>query len=560
MPGKGALSGLAAKCVEFGLLSKTQALAAVREASVAKMPFVEYLLEHTEVDDIKLAASSMTAFNLPLLDIDAFDLTQIDMSILNLGLIEAHFVLPLGKRGKKCYIAMADPSNVQALDDVKYTFGLSAEPILVRASALKRAIKSAHKLSDNVLDLTGIDLSKANLLHDKDHSLNIEDAPVVKFVDKILRDAIKKGASDIHFEPYEHTFRIRIRRDGVLSELASTESGLGPRIIARLKVLSQLNLSERRVPQDGRFKIAIANDGAIDFRISTCPTLFGEKTVVRILDPTSAQMGIDALGYEPAQKDLFLQAINKPQGMVLVTGPTGSGKTVSLYTALNILNTMEVNISTAEDPVEINLAGVNQVNVNSRVGLTFATALKAFLRQDPDIVMVGEIRDLETAETAVKAAQTGHLVLSTLHTNSAPETIVRLMNMGIPTYNLATALSLVIAQRLARRLCQACRHPVDVPKQALLDAGYNDDELDTVQLYQPIGCDECSEGYKGRVGLYEVMPITSEISKIIMGGGNAIDLAKQARAEGVINLHRAGLNKVKSGLTTLDEVLRVTKA
>lgn len=559
MPTKSALPGLAGKLVAADLMDETQARTAVAEANKAHQPFVAYLASQKEVDMQAVAKTAMQAFGLPWLDIQAFDLHKIPSELVKASLIEQHFILPLVQRKKKLYVAMADPSNLQALDDIKFQMGVVPEPILVEANALEYAIAGTLKLADEELDLSDIDMSGVDKVHATDEHINVDDAPLVQYINKILRDAIKKGASDIHFEPYERSYRIRIRRDGVLKEMAQPAVELGPRLCARLKVLSRLNLSERRIPQDGRFKLNLGPDEAIDFRVNTCPTLFGEKVVLRILDPTSAKIGIDALGYEPNQKKLFLDAIHRPQGMILVTGPTGSGKTVSLYTALNILNTPEVNISTAEDPVEINLPGINQVNVSSKVGLTFAAALKAFLRQDPDIVMVGEIRDLETAETAVKAAQTGHLVLSTLHTNSAPETIVRLMNMGIPPYNLATALALVIAQRLARRLCEKCKKPADLPKEALIQAGFSEEELASATLFEANGCDECSDGYKGRVGLYEVMPISKETSKIIMAGGNVIDIINQAKTENIINLTRAGLNKVAKGLTTLEEVLRVTK-
>lgn len=553
-----ALSGLFSKLVLNQLLTEAEAQAVLQKSEQSKRPPIsEYLAEHPE-QAMPIAKIAMEAFHLPLLDASVFNVSQIDEKIRLKPLIEEHRVLPLMVRKGTLMLAVADPSNTSPMDAFKFQTRLPCEMILADGVSLEQAIDTVLSLEDT-LDLSGIDVTGIDSPRPSEGHGNVSEAPIVQYIDKILIDAIEKGASDIHFEPYETYYRIRVRRDGVLTELVKTSPEVGPRISARLKVMSQLNISERRIPQDGRFKHELSNGKSIDFRVSTCPTLFGEKVVLRILDSSAAQMGIDALGYESQQKQQFLDAIHKPQGMVLVTGPTGSGKTVSLYTALNILNTDTVNISTAEDPVEINLPGINQVNVNPKVGLTFAAALKSFLRQDPDIVMVGEIRDLETAETAVKAAQTGHLVLSTLHTNSAPETVVRLINMGIPVYNLATALSLVIAQRLARRLCDACKKPVDLPDEALLSVGFHESELKKVKVHEPAGCTKCQDGYKGRVGLYEVMPITTDLSTIIMAGGNAIELAKQAEAEGVYTIHRAGLNKVAEGLTSIDEVLRVTK-
>jgi type IV pilus assembly protein PilB len=464
-------------------------------------------------------------------------------------------------------VAVSDPTNLQALDEIKFHVGSNTEPVLVEENKLSVAIDRAMEANDaSMADLTDEDLDDLDIAAEDDDKgedvseADIDDTPIVRFVNKVLLDAINKGASDIHFEPYEKMFRVRLRQDGILHEVASPPVNLANRIAARLKVLSRLDISERRIPQDGRMKMTLSKNRAIDFRVNTCPTLFGEKIVMRILDPSSAKLGIDALGYEEDQKQLYLDALARPYGMILVTGPTGSGKTVSLYTGLNILNTEGSNISTAEDPAEINLPGVNQVNVNPKVGLTFASALRAFLRQDPDIIMVGEIRDLETAEIAIKAAQTGHLVLSTLHTNDAPQTLTRLANMGVPPYNIASSVSLIIAQRLARRLCTHCKEPHDdIPKEALLKEGFSEDEVEGLTLYKPKGCDQCSNGYKGRVGVYQVMPISEAMGKIIMEGGNSMQLAEQAAKEGVADLRASGLKKVKDGVTSLEEINRVTK-
>ncbi|MGD8937534.1 MAG: type IV-A pilus assembly ATPase PilB, partial [Thiogranum sp.] len=443
----------------------------------------------------------------------------------------------------------------------------STETILVEEDKLTRAIERALDSADSSMadlldeDLDNLDVSAGDDDPGKDDNIDadIDDTPVVRFVNKVLLDAINKGASDVHIEPYEKSFRIRFRRDGVLHEVASPPLSMANRLIARVKVMSRMDIAERRVPQDGRIKMAISRRRAIDFRVNSCPTLYGEKIVLRILDPTSAQLGIDVLGYEEDQKRIYLENLNKPYGMILVTGPTGSGKTVSLYTGLNILNTPDRNISTCEDPVEINLAGINQCNMNPKAGLTFASALRAFLRQDPDIIMVGEIRDLETAEIAVKAAQTGHMVMSTLHTNDAPQTLTRLANMGVPPYNIASSVNLIIAQRLARRLCNNCKQPVDIPHEALLEEGFREHELSSLQLYGPVGCDQCAEGYKGRVGIYQVMPVSEAMGRIIMENGNAIQLADQARSEGVADLRESGLKKVRDGITSLEEINRVTK-
>lgn len=488
-------------------------------------------------------------------------------------LISKHHALPLFKRGNRLFVATADPTNLHALDEIKFNTGISTDAVLVEADKLTAALEqflnaeeesigdALGDLDEDALDDLDIEAVTDDAASNEDTS-EADEAPIVRFVNKILLDAIKTGASDIHFEPYEKAYRVRFRTDGVLHEVARPPVNLTIRLAARLKVMSQMDISERRIPQDGRIKMKISKTRAIDFRVNTLPTLFGEKIVLRILDPSSAKLGIDALGYEDDQKKLFLDALNSPQGMILVTGPTGSGKTVSLYTGLNILNTPETNISTAEDPVEINLEGINQVMVNAKVGLTFATALRSFLRQDPDIVMVGEIRDLETAEIGIKAAQTGHLVLSTLHTNSAPETLTRLANMGVPTFNIATTVSLIIAQRLARRLCTHCKKPAtDIPDHILTEEGMDDIGIERkdFELYHPVGCSKCAKGYKGRVGVYEVVRITPSISSIIMEGGNALDIASAAKAEGFNNLRVSALRKVATGLTSLEEANRVTK-
>ena len=492
-------------------------------------------------------------------------MTQAPLDLVSEKLIEQHHALPLFKRGNRLFIAVSDPTNLQALDEIKFHAGMNTEAVMVEENKLARTIDDAISAQDSGLsDFADADLDNMDIVDEdaaKGPALTeseVDETPVVRFVNKVLLDAIKRGASDIHFEPYEKFFRVRTRLDGVLQEVAQPPIGLAPKMLARIKVMSKLDISERRIPQDGRIKMAISRNKSIDFRVSSCPTLWGEKIVLRILDASSAMMGIEALGYEEDQKQLYMDALGRPHGMILVTGPTGSGKTVSLYTGVNILNTEDRNISTAEDPVEINLPGINQVHINNKVGLTFATALRSFLRQDPDVVLVGEIRDLETAEIAIKAAQTGHLVLSTLHTNDAPQTLTRLVNMGVPPFNIASSVALIIAQRLARRLCKVCKKPVDLPRQALLDQGFTEDDLPGLQVYGPVGCEQCNAGYKGRVGLYQVMPVTEEIGRIIMEGGNAIQIADQAAKDGVIDLRRAGLQKIMSGLTSLEEINRVT--
>jgi len=517
--------------------------------------------------DIAIAAAN--EFGVPLFDLDSVNLDLDTVKLVTDKLLAKHRVLPIFKRGKRLFLAVADPTNLHAIDEIKFQTGLGVEAVVVEDDKLQKAIdKAIEQVDTQVSGLTdeeGVDLESLEVsggedeIDEKITRDDVEDAPIVRFVNKLMIDAIRRGASDLHFEPYEKTYRVRYRMDGVLKEIAQPPVQLAGKLAARLKVMSRLDIAERRVPQDGRIKMRLSKNRAIDFRVSTCPTLFGEKIVMRILDPSQAALGIDALGYEGFQKDLYMKYLAKPQGMILVTGPTGSGKTVSLYTGLHILNREDTNISTAEDPSEINLPGVNQVNVNPKVGLTFAAAMRAFLRQDPDVIMVGEIRDLETAEIAIKAAQTGHLVLSTLHTNDAPQTLTRLVDMGVKPYAIATSVSLIIAQRLARRLCSHCKQPMDVPKEALLKEGFAETDVAAgIKLFSPKGCGNCTDGYKGRVGIYQVLPITESIGRIILAGGSAVDIGDQAEKEGVWDLRRSGLEKVKIGLTSLEEVNSVT--
>ncbi|MCL4315734.1 MAG: type IV-A pilus assembly ATPase PilB [Gammaproteobacteria bacterium] len=559
------LSGLARRLVLDNLLTDQVALTAYEDALKNRTSFVAHLVEKKLLDAPAIANAASQEFGLPLFDLNALNLEHAPVALVEEKLMRQHHVLPLHKRGNRLFIAVSDLTNLQALDEIKFHTGLNTEAILVEEDKLTKVIEKALEVRANPMEgLEDTDLGDLDLEvtsgdeAPEDTGAAGDEAPIVKFVHKVLLDAINKSASDIHFEPYEKKYRVRYRIDGELGEVAAPPVALAPRIAARLKVMSRLDISERRVPQDGRMKLKISPTHAIDFRVSTCPTLFGEKVVMRILDPSSAKLGIDALGYDPDQKQLFLDAIHRPYGMVLVTGPTGSGKTVSLYTALNILNTEDRNISTAEDPVEINLPGINQVNVNPKAGLTFASALRAFLRQDPDVVMVGEIRDLETADIAVKAAQTGHMVLSTLHTNDAPSTLTRLANMGVPAFNIASAVILIIAQRLGRRLCRHCRKPMDMPRDELLKAGFAEEDLKDLVLYGPAGCDQCNHGYKGRVGIYQVMPVSEAIQRLILEGANALQIAEQAKREGVANLRESGLKKVKQGITSLEEVFNVT--
>ena len=558
------LSGLAKRLVADGFIDIERAQTAAQDSNKQNIPFVTHLVQNKLVSSFDIASAAADEFGVPLFDLAAMDTELIPSEVVKQNLILKHHVLPLFQRGNRLFVAVSDPTNLQALDEIKFQTGISTESILAEEDKLHEAIERFLTKQDSSMDefedsdLDNLDLEGGEAKEEDDGKSEGDDAPIVRFVNKILLDAIKMGASDIHFEPYEKRYRVRLRTDGILKEVASPPKNLSPRLSARLKVMSQMDISERRVPQDGRIKLKLSKSRSIDFRVNTLPTIWGEKVVLRILDADAAKLGIDALGYEDEQKQLYLEALKKPQGMILVTGPTGSGKTVSLYTGLNILNTEETNISTAEDPVEINLEGVNQVNVNSKVGLDFGSALRAFLRQDPDVVMVGEIRDIETAEIAVKAAQTGHLVLSTLHTNSAPETLTRLRNMGVPSFNIATSVALIIAQRLARRLCNECKEVVDVPKESLLETGYSEEEIPGLTIYGPKGCNICGDGYKGRVGIYEVMKITDGIARIIMEDGNSIQIGDQAKKEGFPDLRTSGLKKVKDGVTSLEEINRVT--
>lgn len=562
------LSGLALRLVRDKLLSTADAEQLQSEATKKKTPFVTHLVETKKVDAATVANAASQEFGVPLLDIDAMDAEFLVKDLVAEKIVNRHRVLPLYKRGTRLFVAISDPTNLQALDEIKFNTGLATEPILVREDKLSKAIDAALDASDSTFDeLAGDDGLEDMEFADEEAEAKargegsdegINDTPIVKFVNKVLIDAINKGASDIHMEPYEKSYRVRYRLDGVLQEVAAPPLALAGKLAARVKILSRLDIAERRIPQDGRMKMKISKNRAIDFRVSVLPTLFGEKIVMRILDPTSATLGVDKLGFEKKQKEELLEAAHRPYGMLLVTGPTGSGKTVTLYTCVNILNSPERNISTAEDPVEINLQGINQVNVNEKTGLTFAAALRSFLRQDPDIILVGEIRDLETASIAIKAAQTGHMVLSTLHTNSAPATLSRLVNMGVPPFNIASAVNLIVAQRLARRLCDSCKQPLEVPKEALLTAGFKENQLEGLTVYGQVGCDQCTGGYKGRVGIYEVMPMSEEIGRIIMKGGTEHEVNDQMLKDGVSDLRTSGLKKVADGITTLEEVERVT--
>jgi type IV pilus assembly protein PilB len=567
------ISGLPQKLISSELISEESAIATAVNAKQNRKSFIAQAVEDNVVSGHILATLASQEFGAPYLDITAFDPDNFARDIVDDKLIKKHNILPLIKRDKKLSVALSDPANFAALDEVKFHTGLGIEAVVVEEKALKVAIEkylegAAEDIEEGFddmdegledLDIEAID---ENAPAAEEDTKGKDETPVVKFINKILLDAIRMGASDIHFEPYEKSYRVRFRADGILQEKAKPPITLSGRISARLKVMSGMDISERRVPQDGRIKLKLSKTKSIDFRVNTLPTLWGEKIVLRILDASAAKMGIDALGYEEDQKEIFMHALQQPQGMILVTGPTGSGKTVSLYTGLNILNTPERNISTAEDPVEINLEGINQVHVNAKVGLTFSSALRSFLRQDPDIIMVGEIRDLETAEIAIKAAQTGHMVMSTLHTNSAPETITRLINMGVPQFNLATTVSVIIAQRLARRLCKTCAIPADdIPREILLKEGFLEDELDGLTMKHPNkeGCSNCNNGYKGRVGIYEVVRITPAIASLIMEGANSIVIGKQCREDGFPDLRRSALTKAGAGATSLEEVNRVTK-
>jgi type IV pilus assembly protein PilB len=561
-----ALSGLAKQLVQAELLTETSARQSWAQAQRNRVSLVNYLVHNKLVNSRQIAEIASEHFGMALLDLNCLDKEVQPKGLVSEKLIRQHCALPLWRRGNKLFVGLSDPSNQQAISDIQFSTGLSTEAILVEDDKLSDAIdkffdshtSGLEEMADvdlDGLDVESIDDNKQDVIG----GLDADDAPVVRFVHKMLLDAIKSGSSDLHFEPYEKNYRVRMRTDGMLREVAKPPIQLAGRIAARLKVMASLDISERRKPQDGRIKMRLSKSKSIDFRVNTLPTLWGEKVVIRILDPSSAQMGIDALGYEPEQKALYLAALKQPQGMILVTGPTGSGKTVSLYTGLNILNTVDINISTAEDPVEINMEGINQVNVNPRQGLDFAQALRSFLRQDPDVIMVGEIRDLETAEIAIKAAQTGHLVLSTLHTNSAAETLTRLHNMGIPGFNIATSVSLIIAQRLARKLCAHCKRPLEIPHETLLKEGFPEERIGHFTIYEPVGCDHCNGGYKGRVGIYEVVKNTPDLQRLIMAEGNSLEIDIQMRRDGFADLRTSGLHKAMQGITSLEEINRVTK-
>jgi type IV pilus assembly protein PilB len=560
------LNGITKVLIQEGLLTETQAKAHIKAALEGNMSLVSYLVANKLVDSKIIALKTSLEFCLPFLDLDAIDCHSLPVELVNEKLIRKHRILPLFKRGKVLFIAMSDPSNHQAVEDIKFQSLLRPEIILVEENKLGVAIEKAFEVADDtsMMDMLDADLENLDVGGGDEGAVIVggadaDEAPIVKFVNKILLDAVKRGASDIHFEPYEKNFRVRFRQDGMLSQVSSPPASIATRVISRVKVMSKMDIAERRVPQDGRIKLLLSKTRAIDFRVNSCPTLFGEKMVLRILDPTAAQMGIEKLGFEPKQQEMFLKAIHKPYGLVLVTGPTGSGKTVSLYTGLNILNSIDRNISTAEDPVEITVEGINQVNVNNKAGLTFAAALKAFLRQDPDVIMVGEIRDLETADIAVKAAQTGHLVLSTLHTNDAPQTLNRLMQMGVAPFNIVSAVNLIMAQRLARRLCEHCKKLSKFPDHILLDAGFTEAEVPELKVFGPVGCEKCTNGYKGRVGIYQVMTLSEKMCSLILEGGNSLQLTQMAKAEGINDLRASGLNKIRLGVTSLEEIDRVTK-
>jgi type IV pilus assembly protein PilB len=567
--GRSGLGGLPQRLVQDGVVDEAAMHEAMNAARERKTSVVTQLVNSgaAKARDIAIAAS--TEFGVPLFDLDAINADLEIVRLISDKLLSKHRVLPLFKRGKRLFLGVADPTNLHAIDEIKFQTGMGVDAVIVEDDKLQRAVDKAIEQfdaqmpplgDDDGMDLDSLEVSAGDeVAEDKISRDDVDDAPIVRFINKLMLDAIRRGASDIHFEPFEKMYRVRFRMDGVLKDIAQPPVQLAAKLSARLKVMSRLDIAERRVPQDGRIKMRLSKNRSIDFRMSTCPTLFGEKIVLRILDASQAMMGIDSLGYEPFQRDLYLKTLAKPQGMILVTGPTGSGKTVSLYTGLNILNKEDTNISTAEDPAEINLPGVNQVNVNPKVGLTFAAAMRAFLRQDPDVIMVGEIRDLETAEIAIKAAQTGHMVLSTLHTNDAPQTLTRLIDMGVKPYAIATSVSLIIAQRLARRLCSHCKQPKDIPKEALFKEGFSDADIAAgLRIYAPKGCNQCTDGYKGRTGIYQVLPVTEAIARIILDGGNAVDIGDQASKEGVWDLRRAGLEKVKAGLTSIEEVNSVT--
>jgi len=562
------IKGLAGRLIAEGVLTSEQARDAQNDAKIMRVPLIRYLIDTLDVDSRELAEMASVEFGVPVFDLEAMNREMLPEPQIDIELMAKHHAVPLFRRGNRLFVAVSDPMNLGALDEFKFAAGINTDAVLVEDTALSKLLADLGEQS------TGFDSDMASFSTDGEYDLEIsdgpveedeenrdaaDDTPIVRFVNKVLLDAIKQGASDIHFEPYEKDYRVRFRTDGILREVVKPPRNLAPRLAARLKVMCQMDISERRIPQDGRIQMKLSKNRAIDFRVNTLPTMYGEKIVLRILDPASAQLGIEALGYEEDQKALYLEALQKPQGMILVTGPTGSGKTVSLYTGLGILNEPERNISTAEDPVEINMAGINQVLVNPKVGLNFAEALRSFLRQDPDVIMVGEIRDLETAEIGIKAAQTGHLVLSTVHTNSAAETVARLLNMGVPAFNIAASVTLIIAQRLARRLCSHCAEPeTTVPHEALLELGFTADQLSNAAIKRPVGCGQCKDGYKGRVGIYEVVKITKPIASAIMDGANSLELDRVAREAGFNDLRQSALRKCAEGLISLEEVSRVT--
>ncbi|MGH8226470.1 MAG: type IV-A pilus assembly ATPase PilB [Steroidobacteraceae bacterium] len=569
LPSRPALGGLPQRLVQDGLLDEEAMQEAVNAAEEHKRSVVTQLVTSNAASARDIAVAASAEFGVPLFDLDVINLDLETVRLVSDKLLAKHRVLPLYKRGKRLFLAVSDPTTLHSIDEIRFQTGLSVDAVVVEDDKLQKALDKAIEQADTQVpaftdeegvDLEALEVSGGDEVSDEKVTRDdVEDAPIVRFVNKLMLDGIRRGASDIHFEPYEKTYRVRYRVDGVLKEVAQPPVQLAMKLAARLKVMARLDIAERRVPQDGRIKMRLSKTRAIDFRVSSCPTLFGEKIVMRILDPSQASLGIDALGYEPVQKELYLKNLAKPQGMILVTGPTGSGKTVSLYTGLQILNREDTNISTAEDPVEINLPGINQVNVNPRVGLTFAAALSAFLRQDPDVIMVGEIRDLETAEIAIKASQTGHLVLSTLHTNDASQTLTRLVDMGVKPYAIAISVSLIIAQRLARKLCSQCKQPLEVPKEALLKEGFSESDAGAgLKLFSPKGCSNCTDGYKGRTGIYQVMPVTDAIGRIILAGGSAVDIAEEAAKAGVWDLRRSGLEKVKAGITSLEEINSIT--
>jgi len=557
------LSGLARTLIQEKLLSEDEAKAIEEQARSSKTPFISQAIQSKKLSPLTIAETAAKAFGFPYLNLDAFNLDYLPPKKIDAKLMQSNRVLALHSRNNLLFVAVSDPTNIHGLDSVQFQMGMNVSPVVVEDDKLGRMIEKIIESSDKTLKSLDVDDGDFGFGDDSSQieeapvESEVDDAPVVKFLNKMLLDAINMGASDLHFEPYEKFYRVRYRVDGILREITQPPLAIKEKLASRIKVISSMDISEKRIPQDGRMKLVLSKSRTIDFRVSTLPLIHGEKIVMRILDPSSATLGIEALGYEPLQKERLLNAVSRPYGLVLVTGPTGSGKTVSLYTCLNILNNPGVNISTAEDPCEIPLAGINQVNVNDKQGLTFAAALKSFLRQDPDIIMIGEIRDLETADMAIKAASTGHMVLSTLHTNDAPSTLTRLLNMGVAPFNIASAVSLITAQRLARRLCKHCKIPLSVPKEALLRVGFIEDDFkEDWQLYghNPDGCELCNAGYKGRVGIYQVMPVTDAISRIIMKNGTAHDIADQARAEGVNDLRRSGVLKVIQGLTSIEEV------